>query len=203
MATSSSASTTTSSPPRPPPVCPSSVLKQDEAFLVANRRGDLAALPDSESGFYVDGTRFLRRLELRVHGQRPIVLNAGVSEDALQAGIDLTNPDVALAPEVVLPVSPTGAYGDARSRAGVPASVAPELRPVQRSAATCMVMRATVSRYFSSSRLLTMTSDRPSQISPVIPRTELRSQPLDSTAPGCGRGAHVLRPDDMSTTSRS
>jgi len=82
---------------------PKLVLKHDEAFLVANRRGDLPALPDSEFGFYVDGTRFLRQLELRVHGQRPIVLNAGVSEDALQAGIDLTNPDVALAPEVVLP----------------------------------------------------------------------------------------------------
>jgi len=82
---------------------PKLVLKHDEAFLVANRRGDLPALPDSEFGFYVDGTRFLRQLELRVHGQRPIVLNAGVSEDALQVGIDLTNPDVALAPEVVLP----------------------------------------------------------------------------------------------------
>ena len=82
---------------------PKLVLKHDDAFLVANRRGDLPALPDSEFGFYVDGTRFLRQLELRVHGQRPIVLNAGVSEDALQAGIDLTNPDVALAPEVVLP----------------------------------------------------------------------------------------------------
>ena len=82
---------------------PKLVLKHDEAFLVANRRGDLPALPDSEFGFYVDGTRFLRQLELRMHGQRPIVLNAGVSEDALQAGIDLTNPDVALAPEVVLP----------------------------------------------------------------------------------------------------
>jgi N-terminal domain of (some) glycogen debranching enzymes len=82
---------------------PKLVLKHDEAFLVANRRGDLPALPDSEFGFYVDGTRFLRQVELRVHGQRPIVLNAGVSEDALQAGIDLTNPDVALAPEVVLP----------------------------------------------------------------------------------------------------
>jgi glycogen debranching enzyme len=82
---------------------PKLVLKHDDAFLVANRRGDLPALPDSEFGFYVDGTRFLRQLELRVHGQRPIVLNAGVSEDALQAAIDLTNPDVALTPEVVLP----------------------------------------------------------------------------------------------------
>ena len=59
--------------------------------------------PTREFGFYVDGTRFLRRLELQLHGQRPLVLNAGVSEDALQAAVDLTNPDVALGPQVVLP----------------------------------------------------------------------------------------------------
>jgi glycogen debranching enzyme len=79
------------------------VLKHDEAFLVANRHGDLPSLAGSELGFYVDGTRFLRQLELRVQGQRPIVLNAGVSEDALQAAIDLTNPDVALTPDLLLP----------------------------------------------------------------------------------------------------
>ena len=82
---------------------PKLVLKHDEAFLVANRRGDLPNMPDSEFGFYVDGTRFLRQLELRVHGHRPIVLNAGVAEDAMQATIDLTNPDVLLAPQVLLP----------------------------------------------------------------------------------------------------
>ena len=82
---------------------PKLVLKHDEAFLVANRRGDLPNMADSEFGFYVDGTRFLRQLELRVHGRRPIVLNAGVSEDAMQATVDLTNPDVPLSPQVVLP----------------------------------------------------------------------------------------------------
>jgi glycogen debranching enzyme len=82
---------------------PKLVLKHDEAFLVANRRGDLPNLPHTEFGFYVDGTRFLRRLELRLHGHRPLVLNAGVSEDAVQAAVDLTNPDVALGPHVLLP----------------------------------------------------------------------------------------------------
>jgi glycogen debranching enzyme len=82
---------------------PKLVLKHDEAFLVANRRGDLPNLPHTEFGFYVDGTRFLRRLELRLQEHRPLVLNAGVSEDALQAVIDLTNPDVSLGPHVLLP----------------------------------------------------------------------------------------------------
>jgi glycogen debranching enzyme len=82
---------------------PKLVLKHDEAFLVADRRGDFPNLPGSEFGFYVDGTRFLRQLEVRVHGHRPLVLNAGVSEDGLQAAIDLTNSDLALNPHVILP----------------------------------------------------------------------------------------------------
>jgi glycogen debranching enzyme len=82
---------------------PKLVLKHDEAFLVTNRRGDLPNLPHTEFGFYVDGTRVLRRLELKLHGHRPLVLSAGVSEDAVQIVIDLTNPDVALGPHVLLP----------------------------------------------------------------------------------------------------
>jgi glycogen debranching enzyme len=82
---------------------PKLVLKHDEAFLVGNRRGDLPNLPHTEFGFYVDGTRFVRRLELRLQDHRPLVLSAGVSEDAAQAAIDLTNPDVALGAQVLLP----------------------------------------------------------------------------------------------------
>jgi len=82
---------------------PKLVLKHDESFLVADRRGDFPNLPTSEFGFYFGDTRFLRQLELRVYGQRPLTLNAGVSEDGLQASIDVTNPDVALAPEILLP----------------------------------------------------------------------------------------------------
>jgi len=73
---------------------PKLVLKHDEAFLVADRRGDFPALPGSEFGFYADGTRFLHQLELRIHGRRPILLNATVADDGLEAGIDLTNPDI-------------------------------------------------------------------------------------------------------------
>lgn len=73
---------------------PKLVLKHDEAFFVSDRRGDFPGLPDSEFGFYVGGTRFLDRLDLRVHGQRPLVLNAAVSDDNLQVAVDLTNADV-------------------------------------------------------------------------------------------------------------
>jgi glycogen debranching enzyme len=73
---------------------PKLVLKHDEAFFVSDRRGDFPAVPDSEFGFYVGGTRFLDRFDLLIHGQRPLVLNAAVSDDNLQVAIDLTNADV-------------------------------------------------------------------------------------------------------------
>jgi len=73
---------------------PKLVLKHGDAFLVADRRGDFLGLPGSEFGFYHDGTRFLHQLELRLHHQRPLLLNAAVSEDGLQCAIDLTNPDI-------------------------------------------------------------------------------------------------------------
>jgi glycogen debranching enzyme len=81
---------------------PKLVLKHDDAFLVADRRGDFPNVP-GEFGFYVGDTRFLSLLELRLHGLRAIALNAGVSDDALEAAIDLTNPDMPLRPQVVLP----------------------------------------------------------------------------------------------------
>jgi hypothetical protein len=81
---------------------PKLVLKHDSAFLVADRRGDLPNIP-GEFGFYVNDTRFLSLFELRLHGQRGLMLNAGLSDDALEAAVDLTNPDVSLNPMVVLP----------------------------------------------------------------------------------------------------
>lgn len=81
---------------------PKLVLKHDDAFVVADRRGDFPNVP-GEFGFYVGDTRFLSLLELRLHGLRGIALNAGVSDDALEASIDLTNPDMPLQPHVVLP----------------------------------------------------------------------------------------------------
>jgi glycogen debranching enzyme len=81
---------------------PKLVLKHDDAFMVADRRGDFPNVP-GEFGFYVGDTRFLSLLELRLHGLRGIALNAGVSDDALEAAIDLTNPDMPLQPHILLP----------------------------------------------------------------------------------------------------
>jgi len=73
---------------------PHLVVKSDDAFVVADDHGDFPELPESEFGLYVGGTRYLRRLELAVHGQRPILLSAAVSDDGRQLAADLTNPDL-------------------------------------------------------------------------------------------------------------
>ena len=46
------------------------VLKQDESFIVSDRRGDFPAHLVGELGFYHRGTRHLRWLEIRLNGER-------------------------------------------------------------------------------------------------------------------------------------
>src|SRR5439155_360884 len=53
--------------------------------------------------FYVGGTRFLDRCDLRVHGQRPLLLNSAVSGDNLQVAVELTNADVHAGDTILLP----------------------------------------------------------------------------------------------------
>jgi glycogen debranching enzyme len=81
---------------------PKLVLKHDDAFLVADTRGDFPDIRSSEFGFYVAGTRFLRRLELRIHGQRPLLLNASGADSGIQLAVDLANPDLRLDGDTLL-----------------------------------------------------------------------------------------------------
>jgi len=73
---------------------PKLVLKHDDAFLVADRLGDVPGIPDGVFGFYVEDTRFLQRLELRVERRRPMLLNATIGGESGESAIDLTNADV-------------------------------------------------------------------------------------------------------------
>jgi glycogen debranching enzyme len=73
---------------------PRLVLKHDDAFLVADRLGDVPEIPDGAFGFYAEDTRFLQRLELRLEGQRPLLLNATIDVEGWESAIDLTNADV-------------------------------------------------------------------------------------------------------------
>jgi glycogen debranching enzyme len=66
------------------------VLKDNDAFLVCDARGDFSAA-SSELGYYFKTTRHLSRSELRLGGQLPLVLDAGPSPDDERLQIDLTN----------------------------------------------------------------------------------------------------------------
>src|SRR4030095_2829956 len=65
--------------------------------------GDMPAVPEGSFGFYADDTRFLQRLELRVHGRPPILLNATLGGERWESQIDLTNPDFWEGERVPLP----------------------------------------------------------------------------------------------------
>ncbi|MFQ5416856.1 MAG: glycogen debranching N-terminal domain-containing protein [Myxococcota bacterium] len=69
-----------------------SVLKQGETFAVFDRTGDVHPIGRGHQGLYHDGTRYLSRLELRVEGERPILLSSTLTEDNSTVVVDLTNP---------------------------------------------------------------------------------------------------------------
>ena len=69
------------------------VLKHQESFIVADRAGDFPAHFEGELGFYHEGTRYLRWLELRLHGSRPLILSAAASPTNDQILVGLTNAD--------------------------------------------------------------------------------------------------------------
>ncbi|HEV7135221.1 MAG TPA: glycogen debranching N-terminal domain-containing protein, partial [Steroidobacteraceae bacterium] len=79
------------------------VLKHDETFGLFNDFGDIAAGARHEEGLYHQGTRFLSRLALKLAGGRPLLLSSAVRRDNLLMGVDLTNPDIYLGGDVMLP----------------------------------------------------------------------------------------------------
>src|SRR5207249_1174810 len=69
------------------------VLKHGATFGVFDRFGDIVTMGKGEHGMYHDGTRFLSRLELRLNGQRPMLLHSSVKQDNSLLAVDLTTPD--------------------------------------------------------------------------------------------------------------
>lgn len=70
------------------------VLKHGKTFAVFDRFGDIHRIGSGEQGVYHDGTRFLSRLELRVNGRRPMLLNSSIRLDNTLLTVDLTTPDL-------------------------------------------------------------------------------------------------------------
>jgi glycogen debranching enzyme len=72
---------------------PTRVLKHGEGFALFDRYGDMPRAGGGEHGFYHQGTRFLSRFELRLNGQRPLLLYSSVRRDNCVLSVDGTNPD--------------------------------------------------------------------------------------------------------------
>jgi len=78
------------------------VLKRDDTFAVLDRMGDFSPEGRSEQGLYHGGTKFLSRLRLRLHGQRPLLLSSSMPPSNLQQKVDLTNADIEDADHAVM-----------------------------------------------------------------------------------------------------
>lgn len=78
------------------------VLKHGDTFAVFDRYGDIQPTGLAEQGLYCEGTRFLSRLEMRLEGQRPLLLSSTVREDNALLTVDLTNPDISINGQVTL-----------------------------------------------------------------------------------------------------
>ena len=71
------------------------MLKRDDTFAVLDRNGDAMPAPGGPEGLYHRDTRHLSRLELRLAGEKPLLLSSAVSDDGAVLTCDLTNPDIA------------------------------------------------------------------------------------------------------------
>lgn len=79
---------------------PARVLKQGDTFGVFDRHGDIfqadAGGQDTltQQGLYHEGTRYLSYWELKVNGQRPLLLSSMIRRDNSLLIVDMTTPDL-------------------------------------------------------------------------------------------------------------
>src|SRR6185312_17321303 len=74
------------------------VLKQGEAFMLTDTRGDMPT-SEQETGLFWHGARFLRVCDLFVEGQPLVPLSHSISDEEGACQIDLTNPFLPLPQE--------------------------------------------------------------------------------------------------------
>lgn len=83
---------------------PSRVLKAEDTFGIFDRHGDIYQPSSSEQGLYHGGTRFLSHLELRINGERPLLLNSTIKKDNSLLTVDMTMPDLYEGEVLVIPM---------------------------------------------------------------------------------------------------
>ncbi|MEO0330080.1 MAG: amylo-alpha-1,6-glucosidase [Bacteroidota bacterium] len=69
------------------------VLNDSDTFGVFDRWGDIQPIGQEVQGLYHEGTRFLSALEIRLNGERPLLLSSSIKEENEVLSVDLTNPE--------------------------------------------------------------------------------------------------------------
>ncbi|MGE5518006.1 MAG: glycogen debranching N-terminal domain-containing protein [Bacteroidota bacterium] len=78
-------------------------LKDGNSFAVFDRYGDTGSVGSGEQGIYHRGTRMLSHHEFHLGHQRPLLLSSTVHEHNAFVAVDLTNPDIPVGGERVIP----------------------------------------------------------------------------------------------------
>ena len=69
-------------------------IKSGDVFGVFDGHGDCGAVPNGPEGLFFRDTRYLSRFELRLDGQRPLLLGSVIQDDNAAISVELTNPDL-------------------------------------------------------------------------------------------------------------
>jgi glycogen debranching enzyme len=78
-------------------------LKDGDTFAVFDRYGDMGSVGGGEQGVYHRGTRMLSHHEFHLGHQRPLLLSSTVHEHNAFVAVDLTNPDIPLGGDRIIP----------------------------------------------------------------------------------------------------
>jgi glycogen debranching enzyme len=79
------------------------VLLDGDTFAVFDRSGDIQPVGFGQQGIFHKESRHLSRLELLLCGVRPLLLSSSIRQDNVLFAVDMTNPELKLSSETVLP----------------------------------------------------------------------------------------------------
>ncbi len=82
---------------------PRRTLKHGDCFAVVDSYADIGATSGGPDGLFFHDTRHLSQLEISLNGQQPLLLGSNVRDDNSILTVDLTNPDIILDQNRILP----------------------------------------------------------------------------------------------------
>ncbi|MGN6514312.1 MAG: amylo-alpha-1,6-glucosidase [Rhizomicrobium sp.] len=78
-------------------------LKHQDTFGLFDQLGDVVDPGQSPGGIFHNDMRYLSELQLLLFGQRPLLLSSAMDDDNVVLTVDLSNPDIYLKEEIILP----------------------------------------------------------------------------------------------------